>query len=469
MGFTPSSSKSGLNDAHVAKIVTIDEARAKGAVRSLGKQKNEGKGAQKGAKGRGRLSSLSSRKEFTIARGAYREGALYGPSEVMLADEPTEKRRSIKGRGKRKTQPSVINPSKKPQDAKSKKAPAKTRALNKASVVDISQDGIPTTELRSLKTVSLAKSNQSSAPLTRSSLSLSLALSPSRALSELPASDGRSIRIAADKQTSTMKSDNHFTSDGCQTLAISDMRPASDRQASSKDGSEDDAKKKRPTVKNARKAARAEEKAAKKKARAKAKADKLFNATYDDSKSSGGSGGASADEGAGSRAALYKGEMGSSQKKSAKLQVKSSSGFTGLKRRFSGRKVRPNVLKVVASVAIVAVCAVSLYGPAQQYYQQMRETDRLQAELEAVAARTNDLQDQINVLGTDAGVEDKAHKDMGYVKNGEQTAKVRGITFDDNREFTSNVVPNSVPAPETWYSPVLDVIFGYNNLPGASS
>lgn len=479
MGLIPSSSKSGPNDAHVAKIVTIDEARAKGAVRALSKQKNEGKGkgSQKGAKGRGRLSS---RKEITIARGAYREGALYSPSQAILEDEPKAKRRSLKNRDKRKVQSKADTSLKKPQNVEAKASSVKTRALN-GTAAAASQKGIPSaegirsTELRALKTVSFAKANQS-VSLARPSLSIS----PSRALAGLPVSEVPSAQSTPGRQKAEPVSGGRPAPDAQRGQAVTglatDIQAVLDKQAPSGDAlkeglkgsSEEVGKKKRPTVKNARKAARAEEKAAKKKARVKAKANKLFNASYDDSKSSGASAGSSSDKEAAPRAALYKGEMGSSQKKSTKLQVKSSPALNGIKRRFSDRKIRPSMVKVVASVAVAAICVVSLYGPAQQYYQQMRETDRLQAELEAVAARTNDLQDQIDVLATDAGVEDKAHKDMGYVKSGEQTAKVRGITFEEDLDFTSNVIPNSVPAPETWYSPVLDVVFGYSNLPSSS-
>ena len=161
--------------------------------------------------------------------------------------------------------------------------------------------------------------------------------------------------------------------------------------------------------------------------------------------------------------------MGSSHKKSAKMQAKAAgSHIAGKASRFSMPNVKlPKMSKALsrtlATVGIVALFAVALYGPAQEYYQQMRETDRLQSEYLAVAARNNTLQSTIESLTSDEGIEDKAHTDLGYIKPGEQTASVRGANIIDTTEFSSNVAPGSVSAPETWYSPFLDVLFGYSS------
>lgn len=103
-----------------------------------------------------------------------------------------------------------------------------------------------------------------------------------------------------------------------------------------------------------------------------------------------------------------------------------------------------------------------LYTPAQQYYQSVREYDRLQAEYAAIEQRNVLLQVEVDALGTDAGLEDRARQEFGWVKEGEQTANVRGLaaTEDSLSNLTVNIVPGSVEAPETWYSPMLDVLFG---------
>lgn len=211
--------------------------------------------------------------------------------------------------------------------------------------------------------------------------------------------------------------------------------------------------------------------------RAKAKASKQFDKTYGD-EAAFANGGASSSKGrvfnraqatdqpqAGPRAAVYKGEMGASQKRSSRLQAKepsksTSSGAAGARARVL--RIPHKLGVALCALAVVALCGVMLYGPAQQYYQQLRETDRLQAEYAAVALRSETLQSSIESLQTEAGIEDKAHEDLGYVKAGEQTATVKGINYEDSSEFSSNVLPGSVPAPETWYSPFLDVVFDYS-------
>ena len=57
-----------------------------------------------------------------------------------------------------------------------------------------------------------------------------------------------------------------------------------------------------------------------------------------------------------------------------------------------------------------------------------------------------------------------AHEQFGWVPEGEQTANVHGLAADagndEGSNFTANIVVGSVEAPETWYSPVLDALFG---------
>ncbi len=209
--------------------------------------------------------------------------------------------------------------------------------------------------------------------------------------------------------------------------------------------------------------------------RTKAKADKKFDKQYGDADGASMGVGkrpkaaaAAPREGGGPRAAVYEGKMGALHKKASKLQTKGGAHAGVLDGRLSIPSVRlPPISRrmgtTLATVLTCAVCAFSLYGPAQQYYTQMRETDRLQAEYAAVAERSDNLQASIDSLQTNAGVEDKAHADLGYIKSGERTATVKGIDFDNTKEFSTNVVPGSVPAPDTWYSPVLDVLFNYSN------
>lgn len=252
---------------------------------------------------------------------------------------------------------------------------------------------------------------------------------------------------------------------------------------------------------NDRRAVRREER---RKAKKKAKAEKAYAKAYGDdtgkkslfkskkkAASANASSSASTNSDGGPRAALYKGKMGASQKKSSKMQSSAKRKATKAPKATSTKKAKDGIAAVVGKVSstkiskpslsmsaktarvmhklvkpllavgIVALFAVALYGPAQQYYVQMRETDRLQAEYAAVMQRSDTLKSEIDTLQTDEGVEDRAHEDLGYIKQGEMTASVKGLELERNENFSSNVAPGSITAPETWYSPVLDVFFGY--------
>lgn len=195
------------------------------------------------------------------------------------------------------------------------------------------------------------------------------------------------------------------------------------------------------------------------KSKAKRDAERAFEKSY------GGAGGAS--EG-GPRAALYTGKMGASQKKANRIQGSSGAGagFGGFSvPSISIPQLSPlfkrNLTAVICAVAAVMLVG-SIYTPAQQYYQQIRECDRLSAEYAAVQERNEALQSTVDRLSTDEGLEDKAHAEFGLVKPEEETASVIGIEVDSSPDFHANVTPGSVPAPETWYSGLLDALFMYD-------
>ena len=202
-------------------------------------------------------------------------------------------------------------------------------------------------------------------------------------------------------------------------------------------------------------------------ARNKYRADKMFAKSYGDSSSAGSS--SEQAEGA-PRAALYKGEMGKSQRKSSRMQKASKAGSPNVKFDprgwFSSLRLKGFPVKTVTAVLCVVLAFVFLYTPAQQYYQSMRERDRLAAEYAAIEQRNDALQSQNMALASDAGMEDAVRQKYGYVKPGEQSAKVSGLsdaTTDPTRDsagIEASVLSSSVKAPEEWYTPYLDAFFG---------
>lgn len=197
-----------------------------------------------------------------------------------------------------------------------------------------------------------------------------------------------------------------------------------------------------------------------KRTHAKNKAERKF------SKQFGGDGAAASgvSEG-GSRAAVYKGEMGSKHRHAARMQNEAS-GQASAKRGFSlGSLAALKSSRKFIAVAAVTACLVLscsfLYPGAQQYYHAVRDRDRLAAEYAALEERNNALETDVAALQTDAGIEDRAHKQLGWVKEGEQTANVRGLDLpEESSTFRANITSDSIEAPTTWYSPFLDPLFG---------
>lgn len=195
--------------------------------------------------------------------------------------------------------------------------------------------------------------------------------------------------------------------------------------------------------------------AASKRARAKDKAERRFTQQY-----GGSDAGKAAAEAAGPRAAVYKGEMGSKHKRAAQMQNTGESARSA--RGASAKKSRAFHPALLASAAVAACLlfgCVFLYGPAKTYYQEVRECDRLEAEYAALQQRNDAIQDEVDALSTDAGIEDKARSEFGWVKEGENAVSVSGLDVEEESNFTANIVPGSVEAPDTWYS-FLDPIFG---------
>lgn len=192
---------------------------------------------------------------------------------------------------------------------------------------------------------------------------------------------------------------------------------------------------------------------------AKDKADRKFARQY------GGNGDAASGEG-GSRAAVYKGEMGSAHRRSSRMQNEESSsasrrGRGGDSQKPAARLVRKPWFIAAAVAAFCLVFTVSfLYPSAAQLYHSVRERDQLQAEYAAIEQRNDSIQASVDALSTDAGVEDRAHQEFGWVSKGENAVTVYGLDLDSDSTFTASIVPGSIPAPETWYSKLLDPIFG---------
>ncbi len=191
----------------------------------------------------------------------------------------------------------------------------------------------------------------------------------------------------------------------------------------------------------------------------KSKADRAFNRQYGgDDRTSGASD-------SGPRAAVYKGEMGQAHRRASRMQDEKATSSRGDAGRTPASRVpkfmkRPWFIATAGAAACIVLTAAFLYPSAAQLYHSTRERDQLQAEYAAIEQRNEAIQSTVDSLSTDAGIEDRAHQEYGWVSKGENAVTVYGLDIDDDSTFTASVVPGSVPAPETWYSKLFGPIFG---------
>ena len=198
--------------------------------------------------------------------------------------------------------------------------------------------------------------------------------------------------------------------------------------------------------------------------RTKMRAEKLFKKQYDSDRPV-----PEQQEGA-PRAALYEGKMGLSHRKSARMQPASVALPQTAKINpagwFSGLNVSVRTLRLGTALLCVILIGVFLYTPARQYYQSVREHDRLAAEYAVIEQRNEALSEQNTALASNAGMEDAVRQRYGYVVGGDETAIVSGLSdyaTDSSRDsdgIEANVLASSVKAPEEWYTPYLDAFFG---------
>ncbi len=168
---------------------------------------------------------------------------------------------------------------------------------------------------------------------------------------------------------------------------------------------------------------------------------------------------------AGPRAAVYRGEMGSQHKRAARMQntAGGQGGFSvPMPRLSSFGKMGKRLVGGVAALACCAACCLFLYAPAQQYYQELRDRDRLAVEYAAVAERNEDIRSEVAYLSTPEGIQDRARQEFGWITEGEYAVSVSGLSRqDETAHFQANINAASIKAPDTWYSDVLDAFFGY--------
>ena len=112
--------------------------------------------------------------------------------------------------------------------------------------------------------------------------------------------------------------------------------------------------------------------------------------------------------------------------------------------------------RLTVFICIVGVLLIGFYGPVQGYYRAIRDAQELQITQQEVEKEHKNLNEDVNRLQTQEGIQDKAHE-RGYVSEGETSVSVEGVgnTTTDNN-------PKEQKRPENpWYIKLLDFVFGY--------
>lgn len=174
-----------------------------------------------------------------------------------------------------------------------------------------------------------------------------------------------------------------------------------------------------------------------------------------------------------SRPALYEMKMGKNHKRSSRMQNTANgrkpkrgllSKIGSLFAVFDPRSPRFSSRALIACATIV-VAVVMLYSPVSNYYQEVRQQQQLEAEYAVVADYYSSLKSEVEYLNTKEGLEEYVRQELGWVKAGEQVATVEGLEARDATAQKGSItsdLSNAVPTPDTWYSGVLDVVFGYD-------
>lgn len=163
------------------------------------------------------------------------------------------------------------------------------------------------------------------------------------------------------------------------------------------------------------------------------------------------------------RAALYEMKMGTQHKHVVRMQDTSARAQARTRTR---RSIVPHsrfVRVLGALVACTVAVATFLYPAARDYYVAVRDHAKAEAAVELAQERNAILEQDVAALSTPEGIEDRARSEYGWVKEGENAVTVTGLapTTSGAQRIEDLPAVESVQAPETWYSNVLDRVFGY--------
>ena len=111
------------------------------------------------------------------------------------------------------------------------------------------------------------------------------------------------------------------------------------------------------------------------------------------------------------------------------------------------------------AIAVLIVAVAVLYPIGCTYYQALRQEQTLQAELDAVNQRNEQIDAENKQLETDEGVENQAREEYGWVKDDEKATVVVNSGDSGSGDMPSQVDGSKIEPPHTWYYDILDIVF----------
>lgn len=168
-----------------------------------------------------------------------------------------------------------------------------------------------------------------------------------------------------------------------------------------------------------------------------------------------------------SRPALYQMQMGKAQKRSTRMQRENTP--SARTQKSSRKETRRPWWQRRLNIALCALlfCGFMLYQPIANLYNETRSLQQLEAEYDALQAHNVQERANLDHLATDEGLEEYAHNELGWIRADEHTARVADVAQPDQstqqvKRVVTTIPEGSIETPDTWYSPVLDVVFGYS-------
>lgn len=119
---------------------------------------------------------------------------------------------------------------------------------------------------------------------------------------------------------------------------------------------------------------------------------------------------------------VYDMRMGSTQRKSVRSMAEGESGKHGFSLPFAmpfTGSISAWATRGIVSLIAVVFAVTMLYFPCQNYYNETRQLQQLQAEYDALQEYNTQMQNQVDYLNTDEGIEDYARSELGWIRPGE--------------------------------------------------